>query len=296
MLYRNLIDKTLQNVDVNKANDTIEFDNLPGFYAIKHEAETTFEVNIYQPVFCLILQGAKENVIGKESFTFNQGQSLIVSHDVSVTARVTKASADAPYLCLALLLDLSILRSLYTQIADQSRPSNAPRVLDIDETDDELINALERYIALASKPGEAAVMAPLILKEIHFRLLMAPHGAMLRQLLHRDSHASRIEKAIGHMRTNFRKPLIIGDLAKSAGMSVSSFHEHFKAITATSPLQYQKDLRLMEARRLLTTGDLSVSSSAFEVGYESPTQFSREYVRKFGNSPREDIGKMLIAV
>jgi AraC-like DNA-binding protein len=134
-------------------------------------------------------------------------------------------------------------------------------------------------------------MMPLIRKELHFRLLLAPHGAMLRQLVSHDSHASCIARAIERIRESFRAPLAVPELAQAAGMSPSSFHKHFKTITETTPLQYQKDLRLLEARRLLQEGHHSVSETAFEVGYESPTQFSREYARKFGASPRNDIAR-----
>ena len=137
-------------------------------------------------------------------------------------------------------------------------------------------------------PAEAKVLGPLILKEMHFRLLTAPHGGMLRNLIQRNSHASRITRAIAYIRQDFANPLAVADLADDAGMSASSFHQHFKSITAMTPLQYQKDLRLMEARRLLMSGQFSVSTTAYEVGYESPTQFSREYSRKFGVSPRRD--------
>jgi transcriptional regulator GlxA family with amidase domain len=134
------------------------------------------------------------------------------------------------------------------------------------------------------------VMGPLILKEIHFRLLMAPNGAMLRQLLDHESNASQINKAISHLRENFKKPLSIKDVAKIIGMSESSFYERFKKITETTPLQYQKEMRLIEAQRLLRNERLPVSSVAFEVGYESPTQFSREYSRKFGIPPSAEVG------
>ena len=147
---------------------------------------------------------------------------------------------------------------------------------------------LARYIELMNKPLAANVLGPLILKEIHFQLLISPIGGMLRNLLSVDSHASRIAKAITNIRQNFREPLVVAELADIAGMSPSSFHEHFKSITGTTPLQYQKDLRMIEARELLLAGARSVSSTGFEVGYESPTHFSRDYTRKFGYSPKHE--------
>lgn len=245
------------------------------------------ECSLYEPVICLILQGRKEVILGDRSLIFGPGESLIVSHELPVVSRVTEASPEKPYLSLVLTLDLSILRSLYEQISETQTARKQAYALDVSQTEAELVDALRRYLALIGKPLEQEVMAPLLLKEIHFRLLTASHGAMLQQLLWRDSHASRIGRAIETIRRNFRGPLVVPDLARLVGMSEASFYQHFKSITTTTPLQYQKELRLLEARQLLLTGDHSVGHVAFEVGYESPTQFSREYTRKFGVSPRQ---------
>ena len=136
--------------------------------------------------------------------------------------------------------------------------------------------------------GRSKVLGPLTSKEIHYRLLMAPFGGMLRSLIRYDSNASAIARALGHIRADIRSPIAVPDLARRVGMSTSSFHKHFKTITSTTPLQYQKDLRLLEAQRLLKTGGASVTAAAFDVGYESPSQFSREYARKFGVPPSRD--------
>jgi AraC-like DNA-binding protein len=152
-----------------------------------------------------------------------------------------------------------------------------------------MLDAFRRYLALADAPADAKVLGPLISKEIHYRLLMAPFGGMLRSLIRHDSDASAIARAIGQIRSELRSPIAIPELARHVGMSVSSFHKHFKAITSTTPLQYQKDLRLLEARKLLKTPGTSVTTAAFDVGYESPSQFSREYTRKFGVTPSQDV-------
>lgn len=152
---------------------------------------------------------------------------------------------------------------------------------------------MHRYLALADSPTDAKVLGPLTSKEIHYRLLMAPFGGMLRSLIRHDSNASTIARAIGHIRTNILEPIAIPDLARQCGMSVSSFHNHFKMITSTTPLQYQKELRLLEARRLLKAGGASVTTTAYGVGYESPSQFSREYTRKFGASPSQDLANAI---
>jgi len=253
---------------------------------------TTFEALLYQPIACLILQGSKETVIGDRTVTYGTGDSLVVSHDVPVVSRVIDANAEKPYLGVILELDLGIIRSLDDEIGViRSEEKNALSV-DVSASDDALIDAFGRCIALADRPLEARALAPLVIREIHFRLLMAPHGAMLRRLRWHDSHASRVQTAVSHIRQNYKSVLAVTDLAKLAGMSPSSFHEHFKSVTATTPLQYQKHLRLMEAKRLLSEGNHPVSTVAYEIGYESLNQFSREYARKFGASPRNDLANM----
>lgn len=257
--------------------------------ALCNKTPTTFETMLYQPVFCLILQGAKETWLGQRCVRFSAGQSLIVSHHLPVVARVIEASAERPYVALALPVDLAIIRGLYDELSETDLQEVHAQSVDAGETDPELIEAIGRLFSLVERPVEAKVMAPLLQKEIHFRLLLARHGAMLRQLLRRESAASRISKAINRIKQDFRTSLAVTDLAQTAGMSASTFHEHFKSVTATSPLQYQKDLRLIEARRMLAEGTHTVAGAAFAVGYESPSQFSREYSRRFGTSPSRDL-------
>src|SRR5690606_13792100 len=153
---------------------------------------------------------------------------------------------------------------------------DAARSIEVAPVDEATLRVIERYLDLLDDPVEARVLLPLVSKELHFRLFRSASGAMLRSLLRRDSNASNIARAINTLRESFREPLDVPSLAKSVGMSASSFHKHFKAVTMTTPLQYYKDLRLTEARRLLRTNEATVSSAAFEVGYESPSQFSRE--------------------
>ncbi|MGI9514363.1 MAG: AraC family transcriptional regulator [Anderseniella sp.] len=262
---------------------------VDGMSIFRQTSCTTFEAMLYQPVACLILQGSKESVIGDRTVTYGTGDSLVVSHDVPVVARVTEASTAKPYLAVILELDLGIIRSLDDEIGSILPEGDVALSLAVSASDEALIDAFGRCIALADRPVEATALAPLIIREIHFRLLMAPHGAMLRRLRWRDSHASRVQTAVVHIRQNYKSVLAVADLAKLAGMSTSSFHEHFKSVTATTPLQYQKHLRLMEAKRLLSEGNHPVSTVAYEIGYESLNQFSREYARKFGASPRNDM-------
>jgi AraC-like DNA-binding protein len=272
---------------VARAADASVVSPLPGLVLVRNAAPTELSPTLYEPVVCLVLQGRKETTLGGATFDVGPGQSLLVSHDVPVVARITEARPEAPYLAVVLRIDIDRVRSL----ADRIGGTNAEpaRSVVVHETDPRLLEGVSRYLRLADDvvgdPIEAKVMAPLLLEEIHFRLLMAPHGCMLRELVRHDSRASHIGRAIARIRRDFRTPLSVPELARSAAMSESAFYKHFREITASTPLQYQKDLRLLEARRLLSTGEHSVSTAAFEVGYESPSQFSREYTRKFGVPP-----------
>lgn len=262
---------------------------IQGLAALCATKTTELEAVLYEPVVCLILQGRKETWLGERYVSLAPGDSLIVSHHLPVVSRIVEATKDVPYVALILSIDMSIIRSLYVEVSEAELESTHANSLGAGAKDDDLVQAMSRLFELVHRPVEAKVITPLLRREIHFRLLIAKHGAMLRQLLHRESAASRVALAITKIRQDYKSAISVPVLASTAGMSVSSFHEHFKSTTATTPLQYQKDLRLMEARRLLVDGIQSVSSAAFEVGYESPTQFSREYSRKFGASPRKDL-------
>ena len=259
-----------------------------GLMLLSSPAPTVCEATLYEPIMCLVLQGRKEAYLGDRHIEYGAGQSVIVSHAVPIVAGIMDATPEKPYVAMVLRLDLAILRSLYDEIGETALNGNANQSVHVSDTDVALVDAMARLFRLSRNPLEVQALSPLVLKEIHFRLLHARHGGMLRQLLWHDSPASRISKAIARIRSDFATQIPVAELAATAGMSPSAFHEHFKALTSTTPLQYQKDLRLLEARRLLQGGAISVSAAAYDVGYESPTQFSREYARKFGVSPRDD--------
>lgn len=261
---------------------------LPGLFIYSREAVTEIESRVYEPVICLILQGSKITSIGDQFVKLKPGDALLVSHDLPVISRITKASIQQPYIALILSLDLALVRSLYEQVADLPLPSAHARSLSAGPADPSWLAPLVRYLELMDNPLDSKVLGASIRREIHYRLLLSPIGAMLRELLVADSHASRIAKAIQKIRAEFRSQLSIPDLAKTVGMSGSSFHTHFKSVTGTTPLQYQKDLRLIEARALLTGRRHGVSEIAYIVGYESPTHFTRDYSRKFGTPPSRD--------
>jgi len=264
---------------------------VPGLMLLCDHEPTAFEATVYDPVVCLVLQGRKETRMGGRTVEFGAGDSLIVSHSLPVTAAITEASAETPYVAMILAVDLGIARGLYDEVGEIAPLECDAGSLVACRTNAATIEAFARLFRASQDPIEANALAPLIIREIHFRLLQAEHGAMLRQMLWRDSGASKVGRVMARLRADLAGAITVSEMARMAGMSVSAFHEHFRSITGTSPLQYRKDLRLTEARRLLIETAGPVSSIAFEVGYESPTQFSREYTRKFGASPRHDLAR-----
>lgn len=289
MIDGTLISEICDYACQHRKSDTHYGTLVPGLSVLCDYEPTRLEAMLYDPVVCLVLQGCKETYIESRRIRFGAGDSLIVSHSLPVVAAVTEASRQRPYVAMILAVDLGVIRSLYDEIGATDLDREEARSLEAAATEPGLIDAMARLFRASRDPIEVKALAPLIVREIHFRLLRADHGGMLRQLLWQDSAASKITKVINRIRSEFRDTMMVSEMAKTAGMSASAFHQHFKALTAKSPLQYQKELRLMEARRLLTCEGASVSSTAFEVGYESPTQFSREYSRKFGVSPRHDL-------
>ena len=264
---------------------------LPGVLLLQSAQPTPMAATAYQPVACLILQGAKEVLLGDAVFHLGRGDVLVVSHDVPVNARITTARPGEPYLAVILSLDVSLLRSLYDEAgraAGVVERSSTPALAST-AVGPRLVDAIGRYLALVEDEVAAKVLASAIRREIHFRLLMSPSGGMLRSLLRHDSHASMVATAISRIRQGYRETIAVPALARDVGMSPSSLHKHFRAITSTTPLQFQKELRLLEARRLLIAGQHAVSDVAYEVGYESPNQFSREYSRKYGVPPSSDL-------
>jgi AraC-like DNA-binding protein len=260
---------------------------IPGLSVSCHHQPTDLMPVLYQPIFCLVLQGAKQACLGDEIVTFSQKQSVIVGLELPTFARVVEASGSRPYVALALRLDMTLIRELAAEIAYRGGEEERASAIAAAEADDAIVDAMERLFGLLDKPGALPILRPLLLREIHFWLLSADHGALLRELVRTNSHAARISEAIVRIRRNYSDPLAIPELAREAGMSVSAFHQHFRAVCGTTPLQYQKRLRLLEARRLMVSKDQSVSAAAFAVGYESPTQFSREFARMFGSPPRD---------
>lgn len=266
---------------------------FPDLLLLRSSCPTQTSPTLYEPIACLILQGAKEVLLGESVFTLGRGDLLVVSHDVPVNSRITNARPGVPYLAVVLVLDTALLHTIHAE-AGRALPralsgGAGSAAMAKTAADPQLVDALFRYLALANNDLERQMLAGAIRREIHFRLLTSPASDLLRNLLRADSHASLVAQAIARIRKDFRSSITVPDLAREVGMSPSALHKHFRAVTSTTPLQFQKDLRLLEARRLLIAGRHAVSDVAWEVGYESPNQFSREYARKFGVPPSVDL-------
>ncbi len=289
MQAEDLMRRVLAFADAHDAGETPLPTGIADLAVMRQRAPTPLKSVVYRPVFCLVLQGAKQAFVGDRTITFEAMQSVIISVEVPTLARVVRASRREPYVAMALGLDMALLTELAAEIGAFAAESAEAAPIATGVADEAVIDAMARLFALVDTPQAVSVLRPLILREIHYWLLSARHGTMLRALARADSAASRIARATAMIRRDYAAPLRIANLADAAGMSASAFHDHFKAVTGTTPIQYQKQLRLMEARHLILAGGHSVSSAAFEVGYGSPTQFSREYARKFGASPRADM-------
>lgn len=246
---------------------------------------------LYKPCLCVVAQGAKQVSFGKEVLAYDEQQCLIVSIDLPVVGRVTRASPAVPYLAMALELDVPILRQVMAELDNPPRPREEVTAgLFVETLAEQLSECFLRLVRMLETPGATVALYPAIMREICYWLLTGPHGAEVCTLTLPGSHILRIAGAISHLRGHFARPVRVEELAHAAGMSASSFHQHFKALTSMTPLQYQKQLRLLEARRLMLTGNANVSSAAYQVGYESASQFSREYARMFGDAPKRDAG------
>ncbi len=256
---------------------------------LRFAAPTGQEATIYRPLLCLVLQGAKEVGTSKRTLRVADGQSLVVSHALPVVSRITQAAPDRPYVALVFPIDLEILRAMAGAVAPgRSQVAADPFSISLCDTDLDVKEALSRYLRQCSGEETRRLLAPITAREIHARLLLGAHAEPLRKLLWHETTASRIFQATREIQSDLARPLVVEDLAGRTGMSSSAFFEHFKSVTGTSPLQYQKDLRLLRARDALRNTNEKVSAVAFGVGYESSAQFSREYARKFGLPPRQD--------
>lgn len=263
---------------------------IPSLQIVRADEPTPRIHSVLRPSLCYLVQGSKVVTLGTQTFSYDSDRHLVASIDLPTTGEIVKASSKRPYLCVVVEVDPSVVFELVSATEGASpRPARAAKTgLFIAEHDAELTDAIGRLLACLDKPTDARVLAPGVLREITYRLLAGPQGDVVRALGVVDSQTQRIARVVERLKRDFNQPLRTGALARLAGMSVSSLHQHFKKVTTLSPLQYQKQLRLQEARRLLLDNRAGAADVGFTVGYESPSQFSREYARHFGAPPMAD--------
>jgi AraC-like DNA-binding protein len=277
-------------VDKYSNGDGIHASAISGVQCIKLSEPHMQLPSVYQPCVCVIVQGTKQVLLEDEIYRYAPPQFLAVSVDLPLVGQVMEASAQSPYLCLAIEIDAKQISDLITQSGDAAwSRGETSRGLFVGKLDVPTQDAVLRLARLLDTPRDIPVLAPLALRELHYRLLSGPYGATIAQMAIAGSNTHKIGQIIRRIKTKLAEPIRVEDLASMANMSSSSFHQHFKALTAMSPVQYQKRLRLTEARHILLAGNADAAGAAYRVGYQSVSQFSREYARMFGAPPLRDV-------
>ncbi len=272
--------------------DGYDFGRLPGVAFTRASTPQKAHQCFYQPMVALVLQGRKQSLIGGVALDYGPGEAATVALDLPGIYHITDASPDAPFLSISLRLDRQIVADLLTQMPAASGKAAASSATVIQAAADaSLLDAFLRLASLAKAPEDVAVMAPLLAREIHYRLLTGPMGDGLRRFCSNEAQTPQVVKSIVWLREHFREPIDIAALASMAAMAPSTFHKHFKALTSLSPIQFQKRLRLHEAQRLMLSEGKNVEAASYAVGYESASQFSREYKRLFGSAPGGDVSR-----
>jgi len=263
---------------------------VTGLHCIKLSEPHMQLPTVYQPSICVIVQGAKQVLLEEEIYRYAPPQFLAVSVDLPLVGQVIEATAASPYLCLAIDLDARMIADLIASSGDAGwSRGDTSRGLFVGEMDAALQDSTLRLARLLDTPRDIPVLAPLAMREFHYRILNSPYGPAIAQMAIAGSNTHKIGQIIRRIKTRLAEPIRVEELASMANMSASSFHQHFKAVTAMSPVQYQKRLRLTEARQILLAEKADAQSAAYRVGYQSVSQFSREYARMFGAPPMRDV-------
>jgi AraC-like DNA-binding protein len=286
-MTQTLLDAVRRYADAQPDNFGIARTSVPGLSMIRATSPSELQYAINRPLVAIVVQGSKRVTMGSETFDFGAGDSLLIAADVPTVSQITRANAGVPYYSLVFELDSAVIEPLAVEMRVVQASVGGP--VRVDPTEAEVAEAALRLLRVLDRPAALPVLQEQLVRELHFWLLAGRHGSAIRSLGVTDSHAQRIGKAVAHIRESYAQSLGVGRLADVAGMSVSSFHQHFRAITSLSPLQFQKQLRLIEARRMMLSEGQPVSNAAYAVGYESVPQFTREYGRLFGVPPVRDV-------
>lgn len=282
-----LLDTALRYSEAHADADGVARAPVPGLAVIRETMPGALNYAVNRPLVALVLQGRKRVAAGAGSFDFGAGESLLVTTDVPTVSQVTRASAGTPYLSVVVDLDPAVIEALIAEIGPA--PFAAGEPVRVDPTDAEVADTALRLLRLLDRPAQLPVLQATLVRELHVWLLSGRHGGAIRALGAADGHARRIGRAVAAIRAGFTRPLRVDGLAAVAGMSPSTFHAHFRALTSLTPLQLQKQLRLIEARRSMLADGATVSHAAYAVGYESVPQFTRDYSRMFGAPPARDM-------
>jgi len=265
----------------------------PGLFLLRYSEPIGPVYAVSDPSFCIIVQGSKELLLGDERYRYDPFHYLLISAGLPVVSRLVEASKERPYLAVRLDLDPAIVTAVLMETGLlASRTNGAVKAMAVSRLDADLLDSVVRLVRLVDTPRDYAALAPLAAREIVYRLAFGEQGARLRQIALIAGRAHNITKAIELIRKNYDKPLRIAGLARQLGMSTSGLHHHFKSVTAMSPLQFQKQIRLQEARRLLLTGGFDAATAGYEVGYDDASHFNREYKRLFGEPPLRDVERL----
>ena len=267
---------------------------VPGLSISHRLAHDVLENSLYRPCIGVMLQGRKKSIIGMEEYVYGEGQCLVVGVDVPSSFYVVDGTEEAPFLCLALEVDSFLLTRLAAEVPPVQTPSTGTclRGVSVERVEVPVLDAFSRLMDLLDKPEHISMFAPIIIKDIYYRMLLGPQGEFLRSFHTMGSQSTQIAQAVTWLRDNFRAPLQVEELARRVNMATSTFHRHFKEVTSLSPLQFHKRLRLFEAQRLMLAERVDAASAGLAVGYESPTQFNREYKRLFGEPPHRNITRL----
>ena len=270
--------------------------SINGVRIVRRNSPTEFLRCFYNPSCILVLQGLKNMIYGEENIVYTKGQYVVSCTDIPVSSRVVEASEEEPFVVLILELDSNIISNLILETKLPKTVDSDEKALAIADTDEELLDAFYRLALLLEKSeAEQQIMSPIVIKEIYYRLLTGPLGNQLRLINTKGTTSNQIAQAISILKEKYAEKLNMDEIAQSVNMAPSSFYRNFKKVTQVSPLQYQKQLKLYEAQRLLLSGNYDAATAGYEVGYESPTQFSREYKKMFGNPPARNIKELTTA-
>ncbi len=266
---------------------------LPGLRLHRSSQRTELGHGLSFPAVCVIAQGSKEVLLGNTCYRYDPAHYLIATAALPIASHIVEASPEQPYLSIVLQLDPNLVGSVMVEAGHHApRSQSAVTAIDVSPLNADLLDAVVRLVRLLEAPAEARFLAPLIKREIVYRLLVGAQGGRLRHIAALSGYTDRITEAIERLRKDFDQPLSIETIARELGMSVSGFHHHFKAVTAMSPLQFQKHLRLQEARRLMLGEHLDAGSAGYRVGYSDASHFTREYKRLFGAPPMHDVERL----